>query len=134
LFRVLCVTSAISAVKVFKAKPTNMLIPNRRNASFVIIWEFRIQATKRRTFERAYAPDGTWANFFRKGKGYIATELIRDSQQSDRYITLDYWQSRQHYENFKKQNGKMYQTINEKCESLTTRESEIGQFTRRIKE
>ena len=105
-----------------------------RAACFVIIWEFRIRRRKRRDFERAYGSDGEWAKFFRKGKGYIATELIRDSQQPDKYITLDYWRSRNHYENFRKQNRKMYQAIDERCEALITHEYEIGQFSRRMRE
>ena len=102
-----------------------------QESTFVIVWEFRINSRKRRAFERAYGPGGEWAKFFRKGKGYIATELVRDSQQPDRYITLDYWKSREHYEIFKRQNRKMYEMIDARCEALTTQEHEIGQFTRR---
>ena len=29
-------------------------------------------------FERAYGMDGEWAEFFRQGRGYIGTELLRD--------------------------------------------------------
>jgi heme-degrading monooxygenase HmoA len=103
------------------------------NAKLVVVWEFRIRATKRRAFERAYGPGGDWATFFRKGKGYLGTELVRDSQHQDRYLTLDFWKSRKHYESFKDQNRKMYQSIDECCESLTTTESEIGQFSRRLR-
>jgi heme-degrading monooxygenase HmoA len=103
----------------------------RTKAGFVVVWEFRIRATKRRAFERAYGPHGEWATFFQRGKGYLGTELIQDSQRSDRYLTLDFWKSRKLYENFKKQNRETYQTIDEKCEALTINESEIGQFSRR---
>jgi heme-degrading monooxygenase HmoA len=102
-----------------------------KKSGFVIIWEFHIRPAKRRGFERAYGPDGEWAKFFRKGKGYLGTELTRDENQPDRYVTLDYWISRKHYEIFKKQNRKMYEIIDETCEPLTTQESEIGQFSRR---
>lgn len=102
-----------------------------QHSTFVVVWEFRIKSRKRRAFERAYGPDGEWSKFFRKGKGYIATELIRDSQQPDRYITLDYWKSRKHYEIFKKQNRKLYEIIDARCEALTAEECEIGQFTRK---
>lgn len=102
-----------------------------KKSGFVIIWEFRIRPAKRRAFARAYGPDGEWAKFFRKGKGYLGTELIRDGNQPNRYVTLDYWISHKHYEIFKKQNRKMYEIIDEKCEALTTQESEIGQFSRR---
>lgn len=97
----------------------------------MIIWEFRINSRKLRAFERAYGPDGEWTRFFRKGEGYLGTELIRDSHEPDRYITLDHWKSRRHYETFKKQNRKMYKIIDTRCEALTTQECEIGQFTRR---
>ena len=109
------------------------IIPGKpwRESRFVVIWEFRIQLTKRRAFERAYGANGDWAKFFRKGKGYVATELIRDSQQSDRYVTLDYWKSRKHYEAFKRENRKTYQLLDERCGALTARELEIGQFSRR---
>lgn len=100
-------------------------------AGFIIVWEFRIQSAKRRAFERAYGPEGDWAKFFRKAKAYLGTELIQDTQQPDRYLTIDYWKSRKHYEDFKEQNRKMYQLIDVRCEALTSAEFEIGQFNRR---
>jgi len=103
----------------------------RKRAGFVIVWEFSIQLTKRRAFERAYGPDGEWARFFRRGKGYFGTELICDAHDATRYLTLDFWKSHKHYEQFKSQNRAMYQLIDQRCESLTTRESEVGQFSRR---
>jgi heme-degrading monooxygenase HmoA len=102
-----------------------------RQSAFVIIWEFRINLRKRRAFERAYGPDGDWAKLFREGKGYLGTELIHDTQQPDRYLTMDYWKSRANYETFKKQNRKMYEIIDQNCEALTTKEVEIGKFSRR---
>ena len=103
-----------------------------RDARFVIIWEFHVTPRKRHAFELAYGPDGEWAMFFQTGKGYLGTELICDSNEPDRYITLDHWKSRKHYEIFKRQNRKMYEIIDEKCEALTTKEVEIGMFSRGI--
>ena len=97
-------------------------------AGFVVVWEFRVNPRKRRGFERAYGPDGEWATLFRKGKGFLGTELIRDEQDATRYLTLDFWKSRKDYERFRRQNREMYQLIDQRCESLTTRESEVGQF------
>lgn len=99
----------------------------------MVVWEFRIRDTKRRAFERAYGPHGNWAKLFRKGKGYLGTELIRDEQQPGRYLTLDFWKSRKDCESFKKQNWKTYQSIDQKCAALTTNESEIGHFSRRVR-
>ena len=110
-------------------------MPRRRShfgkiPGFVIVWEFRIRTPRRRMFERAYGPDGEWAKFFRTGKGFLGTELIRDEDDANRYLTLDFWKSRKDYERFKRQNQEMYQLIDQRCESLTTQESEIGQFSR----
>jgi ribosomal-protein-alanine N-acetyltransferase len=97
-------------------------------SQFVILWEFRVRAKKRRSFEKAYAPDGLWGTFFRTGKGYIRTKLIRDREDPLRYVTIDVWESRRDYDSFKKQNRVEYQAIDKECESLTTIEKLIGEF------
>ena len=68
-----------------------------QKTEFVIIWEFRVRSRKRSEFEQVYGPDGTWAKFFRGGKGYIRTELIRDVKRPRRYSTIDSWTTRQAY-------------------------------------
>jgi heme-degrading monooxygenase HmoA len=107
------------------------LRPFEKNSGFVIVWEFRIRTVKRRAFERAYGPHGEWATLFRTGKGFLGTELIRDEDDANRYLTLDFWKSRKHYERFQRQNREMYELIDQRCEAFTTKESEIGQFSRR---
>ncbi len=94
----------------------------------VIVWEFRVRPAKRRAFEKVYGPEGDWARFFRRDKAYIRTELIRDWQSRDRYLTVDYWSSRPAYLRFKKENKTEYAAIDKKCESLTTREKFVGEF------
>ena len=102
-----------------------------KKPEFIIAWEFRVRPGKQRAFEKAYGPDGDWAQFFRTGKGFIRTELLSDRGMTLRYLTLDSWASRMDYERFKKDNRTKYQAIDEKCESLTEKEVEIGQFTLR---
>jgi len=67
---------------------------------------------------------------FRTGKGYIRTELVNDRAMPLRYLTLDFWDTRQAYLNFRKKNGIDYQAIDERCVSLTEREIKIGEFQR----
>jgi heme-degrading monooxygenase HmoA len=95
---------------------------------FIVVWEFRARTGKTREFERVYGPDGAWAKFFRSGKGYIRTELFRDLKPGRRYLTVDVWTSRQAYSRFKKENRVWYQTVDEKCISLTEDERKIGEF------
>ena len=47
-----------------------------------------------------YGPDGEWAKFFRQGAGFIGTELLRDLEESDRYVVIDRWESIEAYNRF----------------------------------
>jgi heme-degrading monooxygenase HmoA len=96
--------------------------------SLVVIWEFRVPLKKRRAFERAYGTKGDWARLFRKESGYIRTDLIRDLNSAGRYVTLDYWRTRRHYERFKDKNREAYLMLDQKCEMLTSKEIRIGEF------
>ena len=100
----------------------------KREREFVVVWEFRVRRAKRREVEQAYSPDGDWAKLFRTSKGYIRTELIRDSRKAGRYLTLDVWESRSAYEQFKKRNRAAYRAFDKKCELLTEDEIEIDRF------
>jgi heme-degrading monooxygenase HmoA len=51
-------------------------------------------------FERVYGPDGEWARFFRGGRGYIGTELLRDVEAPGRYLVIDRWESADAYNAF----------------------------------
>ena len=51
-------------------------------------------------FERVYGPDGEWAEFFRQGRGYIGTELLRDIEAPGRYLVVDRWESADAYNAF----------------------------------
>jgi heme-degrading monooxygenase HmoA len=81
-------------------------------------------------FEKTYRSRGEWAQFFCKDESYLGTELLHDPDQANRYITLDFWRSRSAYQHFKTKQRDTYQMIDERCESLTTHEAEIGQFSR----
>jgi heme-degrading monooxygenase HmoA len=51
-------------------------------------------------FERVYGTDGEWATFFRQGRGYIGTELLRDVEVPGRYLVIDRWESADAYNSF----------------------------------
>ena len=50
--------------------------------------------------ERVYGTDGEWAAFFRQGRGYIGTELLRDVETAGRYLVVDRWESADAYNAF----------------------------------
>lgn len=93
---------------------------------FVILWEFRVAEPNRAAFERAYGAEGIWAEFFRRGEGYVRTELLRDLDQPDRYVTMDFWASRSHFERFSSANAVEYKRIDAELEALTLAERRIA--------
>ena len=51
-------------------------------------------------FETVYGPEGKWAQFFRRGTGYVGTELLKDVELPGRYVVIDRWESREAYNTF----------------------------------
>jgi heme-degrading monooxygenase HmoA len=96
--------------------------------TYVLVWEFQIKQGLEEAFEHQYGEDGIWSQFFRAGQGYQGTQLLKDSQVSGRYMTIDYWSSSDHYENFRQQYKEEYTSIDKTCESLTEFERAVGTF------
>jgi heme-degrading monooxygenase HmoA len=90
---------------------------------FIVIWEYRVKEAYLDDFVRFYASDGDWATLFKKGRGYLGTELLRDEQNPGRYLTLDRWTSGQEYEAFLSVFAKEYKAIDTRCEGWTESES-----------
>jgi len=61
---------------------------------------FRYEVRDPEQFERVYGPDGEWARFFRLGRGYVGTELLRDVEAPSRYLVVDRWESADAYNAF----------------------------------
>jgi heme-degrading monooxygenase HmoA len=61
---------------------------------------FTYDASDPTEFERVYGPEGDWAAFFRSGRGFVGTELLRDVEVPGRYLVVDRWESREAYNEF----------------------------------
>jgi heme-degrading monooxygenase HmoA len=66
----------------------------------VIALVFSYDVRNAEEFERVYGPDGDWARFFREGRGYVGTELLRDVELPGRYLVIDRWESAEAYNEF----------------------------------
>lgn len=95
---------------------------------FVSIWEFLVRPGSEPDFERIYGPEGDWARLFRKGQGYVRTELTRDLDAAGRYVVLDYWNSREDYDQFRSQHRAEYGELDRRCQGLTEMETPMGSF------
>ena len=95
---------------------------------YVIMWEFLVRAECKDEFEAIYGPQGEWARLFRGSEAYERTELLHDLSPALRYVTLDFWTSRQAYEQFQREHHAEYQALDERCAKLTVKETRLGEF------
>ncbi len=94
------------------------------------IWEFVVKDGSNAAFEKFYGADGDWAELFRRGSGYLRTDLIRDKYNSQRYFTIDHWRCREDYFKFRKVFNAAFEELDKHCDHLTVLESKIGEFTK----
>jgi len=97
-------------------------------AMIIIVWEYQIKSNYIAEFEKIYAPDGEWAELFKKSKGFVGTRLIQSPDHPDRFVTIDQWESLDDYKMFFSQWRAEYEKLDKQCEGLTEHESCLGTF------
>ena len=94
----------------------------------VIIWEFQPKSGSEKEFERAYGANGEWVRFFKRGEGYLGTDLLRFEDGRRTYLTIDRWESKNAYETFRNEWRSEYEALDRQHESLMERETLLGLF------
>ena len=79
-------------------------------------------------FEQAYGAEGEWALFFRQGKGYVGTELLRDLEQPGRFVVVDRWESGEAYNAFVQEHRDEYMRRVDETAYLYDQELRFGTF------
>lgn len=95
---------------------------------FLTLWEYEVKRGSEELFERQYGPEGEWVQLFRRDARYRGTRLLRDVGAERVYVTMDVWESRTAYEEFREKWAKEYAQIDEKCEMLTSAETQLSEF------
>ncbi|HEY7825621.1 MAG TPA: antibiotic biosynthesis monooxygenase [Candidatus Acidoferrales bacterium] len=93
-----------------------------------IVWEFVASPGQTLEFERCYAPDGRWAELFRRAPGYRGTSLLRDAEEPRRYLTIDRWETAAAHQSMRERLAQEYAALDRACEPLTESERRIGVF------
>jgi hypothetical protein len=95
---------------------------------FVALWEFEVKPGCEKRFQKVYGPGGDWDKLFRSDANYQQTPLLHDSEHPAIYLTLDFWASRQAYENFMATHAAEYEKLDAAEEELVLRERKIGWY------
>jgi len=92
------------------------------------VWEFDVPPEAVAAFEEAYGHQGPWVRLFRRDGAYEGTTLLRDRTRPGRYLTFDYWRTREAFEAFRERFRDEFAAIDASCERLTARERPLGEF------
>jgi heme-degrading monooxygenase HmoA len=60
--------------------------------------------------------------------GFLGTELLQSSAEPDTYLTLDRWESAEAWAAFLQAHPEDYAALDQRCDSLTLQEVEVGVF------
>jgi len=93
-----------------------------------IIWEYIVRDDCLERFLELYSPDGRWVELFRKYPGFVATELLRDTANGWRFVTVDIWESQSAYAAMKERSRADYQVLDGLGDALTLSETFLGMF------
>jgi len=95
---------------------------------YVDIWEYTVKSDFRNEFLESYGSQGVWAKLFRRGKGYLFTEFLEDNNDTNHFVTIDYWDSVEEYHDLRKTFSGEYDDVDKICRSYTLKERQIGDF------
>lgn len=96
---------------------------------YAYVWEYRVKPDADQQFREYYGPQGRWVQLFRQATGYLGTSLYQDREQTDRYVTVDRWESEGAFGSFRAQFSVEFERLDNFCESLTLSEAPLGNFT-----
>ena len=95
---------------------------------YIAIWAYEVREDCTDAFIEAYGPVGSWARLFRQASGYRGTELYRDRDLPQRFVTLDFWLSAEDHDAFQARFKEEYAALDRSCEPLTRSERRLGRF------
>jgi hypothetical protein len=101
---------------------------SRRQAGFAYLWEYRVEPDRLEEFRRTYGPRGEWVKLFSRSADYLGTDLYHDTANARRFLTTDYWISREARDEFRSKFGSEIDDLDRRCEALTSEERFLGDF------
>ena len=99
-----------------------------RAGRFAYVWQYVINPTRRDKFLAAYGSDGAWVQLFSRDSNYLGTVLLCDADSENRFVTIDYWSSRDARDHFRKVHAADFSSLDQSCAAYTVTEEFMGDF------
>src|SRR5436190_19384744 len=95
---------------------------------YCYVWSYVVRPEHLQTFRIAYGPDGEWVRLFRRDPEYIRTECLHDLDDPARFMTIDFWRSREACAVFRERFRREFDSLDQSFERLTLQEVHLGDF------
>lgn len=95
---------------------------------FAYVWVYSVRPEQLDDFLKLYSCEGEWVELFQRAEGFVRTELARDATDPDRYMTIDYWSSREARDQFRIDFAGEFAALDAAGEQFTVDERFIGDF------
>lgn len=99
---------------------------------FVRIWDYDVPDESMAAFRVAYGAQGAWAELFRRAPGFLGTELYRDGNRGDRFLTIDRWRNEQNWRSFQAAFRSAYEALDARLDGLAVAERSLFEGTSEI--
>lgn len=86
---------------------------------YIRVWAYEVGADHIDAFLAAYGVDGDWAQLFRRGRGYVGTELYRSTDDGAHFVTVDRWTDQVAWRAFLAEWGEAYERLDTRLTRLT---------------
>ena len=95
---------------------------------FAYVWEYFVRGDKVDEFQSMYGPTGSWAKLFSRSTSYFRTAPYRDVTNPRRFVTTDFWASKEARDQFRIEVAAEFAILDEEGDKLTESEHFIGDF------
>lgn len=93
-----------------------------------IFFRYRVHPSQARAFEHAYGPTGPWAKLFAVHPAYRRTRLFRHKDEPNVYVSVDVWESKADWDDFRQQNAVAYRRLDKQFALLKLEEHLLGYY------
>lgn len=91
-----------------------------------IAWRFVVEPQHIEEFRKQYGPNGVREELFRRGDGYIKTELIENPKIPTEFVTIDRWITKAAFDRFVSRYQGEYERLHSQLARLTARQERIN--------
>ena len=95
---------------------------------YAYMWSYEVAPENRDAFCDLYGAEGPWIVLFRQSLAYLGTQLLADLDDIGRFVTIDRWESKEAFVEFRSSFAEEFDALDHRGERLTSREVLLGEF------